>query len=316
MSDNLSHHDVTYHSNMHYVQSESSGVTGFTNSNRSREPADLNHTPLTSALAQTQDAVVTLDIDTPPTNRGRRRPRGNIVSNVNEDILFVIDLSAEMAGKTTNKKNGTRPDEQLNILQMLKSAIRSFVLTKSRMNPHHSFGVACLTQSVIWLLKFTRDIQEIEDMLSGLEPHKSEYGVIDIDELLAEISRNVSIKELDAPDKVVHVVLITGRSSLPTFTDAHSHAPLVDSVGFFLDIIRVYPYQSKAKSTLAAEEYQNQLQEKFVNPHFYIFSIPADARAVLPALCGLLSHPLQRADRTAISHTLASTRAVAGEAGS
>eukprot|EP00041_Stephanoeca_diplocostata_P017915 m.369890 g.369890 ORF g.369890 m.369890 type:complete len:273 (+) comp20857_c0_seq2:148-966(+) len=272
MSDNLSHHDVTYHSNMHYVQSESSGVTGFTNSNRSREPADLNHTPLTSALAQTQDAVVTLDIDTPPTNRGRRRPRGNIVSNVNEDILFVIDLSAEMAGKTTNKKNGTRPDEQLNILQMLKSAIRSFVLTKSRMNPHHSFGVACLT--------------------------------------------NVSIKELDAPDKVVHVVLITGRSSLPTFTDAHSHAPLVDSVGFFLDIIRVYPYQSKAKSTLAAEEYQNQLQEKFVNPHFYIFSIPADARAVLPALCGLLSHPLQRADRTAISHTLASTRAVAGEAGS
>lgn len=59
------------------------------------------------------------------------------------------------------------------------------------------------------------------------------------------------------------------------------------------------------------QEYQRNLRETFVNPHFYIFAIPADPRALLPAMGSLLSHPLQRADRLAVSHTLAPSRGTA-----
>lgn len=226
-----------------------------------------------------------------------RPPRTTPTANIQESIVFALDLSEAMDAPTSNFKKG---EVGLTVLQSVQSAITAFVHTKARMNKYHRFGLMIIGVAPMWLLEWTSDPQQLAGMVAQLAT-QGPFAAMSFDALLKDVASKLDIARLQRPDMICRVVLVHGRRETPTFMGEPASNVLLRSAGFYIDFLHVYNPKTDEQH---ARAFLQLCDNEFVNPHFYRMKVPTDSKAIMACMAMLHAHPLQRIDQLSMCHSL------------
>ncbi|EGD72469.1 hypothetical protein PTSG_00493 [Salpingoeca rosetta] len=226
-----------------------------------------------------------------------------------EKLVFVVDVSSEMAASPFNDKKGKSR------LDHVKSAIKKLVEFKSLISPRHTYGLALLTSEMVWLFQ-PGDKMTFLDMLGHVDVQGT-FSECQLDSLVANLEPLLS--QTSSGLHTVRAILIYGRSRvLPTWTDANR---LLSDGRFVLDVLYLFDREAMMgdASSLASGSAHHRPDAadgeaagvfdalvRLVAPsqRSYLFSVSTSVLRLYQSMASLAAHPLQRPPVDHISYSL------------
>ncbi|EEZ98909.1 BRISC and BRCA1-A complex member 1-like Protein [Tribolium castaneum] len=240
---------------------------------------------------------ITMEVDTsPPRVLSPSSPKRTLpMANCPEKIILVVD-SVEDDNFTPFRVSNS---ETVTPFNMLKRAVDMFLHRKSLFSKKHEYALAILNEnSVVWLVDFTNNINQITKALQRVEECKTE-DIFDLNSLFDVVLQKVEIPEVTTVDETiipppysVRVVLFYGRSyTIPKIVNSPEIEAFLEKAYFTLDVLithEVVDDNNNCNKIFAI--LQNLDRKGFA----YFFSVGRDKDVLFVSLAKLLGHPLQR----------------------
>mmetsp|Transcript_27474 Transcript_27474/g.38752 ORF Transcript_27474/g.38752 Transcript_27474/m.38752 type:complete len:228 (+) Transcript_27474:60-743(+) len=220
--------------------------------------------------------------------------------NCPEKIIFCVDLHTEM-NSLDFARNQKKP---LSRMDVVKSAIKSLVIAKQKINTDHEYGIIVLTDQAIWYQDPTEDVDTFMKALSTLEPQQefNSFSMTSLFDIIREHFPKITSDSMSLSDPVYRVIFIYGRSSITPRFDNTSHTAILDSPQFFFDCCYLH---SKPASNNCPQDVFDFITEVEGKNHIgYFFENSTSLRKFQPNFASLLAHPLQRPEQGALKMTL------------
>eukprot|EP01147_Barroeca_monosierra_P002626 gene2626-5528_t len=199
-----------------------------------------------------------------------------------ETIVFVIDVSEEMNASPFNDRWRT-------------SAIKKLTEFKNFLSAEHTYGLAALTSSMIWLLKPTTRPTFL-DMLTHLRCEESFPDCVTM-----SFCRQGLMKETPH-DQTVHAILVYSRSNVMP-TDNR----------FILDVLYLFDRDTGENPPTMDEPSPKTIFDSFNNfdpthNRFYIFGISTSLISLYQRIASFAANPSQRPPLDRICYDLLPTQ--------
>jgi len=215
--------------------------------------------------------------------------------NCAEKLIFCIDLSDEV-DSLEFARGGKTPTR----LDLIKAALRVFVYAKQKMNPNHEFAICALTETAVWFLDFTTDIELFIKKLMTLQS-QGDFQVFKMGSLFdllvnkfPEIIRYQPTGNL--VEHVYRVIFCYARSNTIPALNLEQVQPILDCPFFFLDALYLHAKPSKTNKPQEVYDFITEIEGK---DHIsYFFENSTSAKKFYLHTTHLLAHPLQRPDQS------------------
>jgi len=202
--------------------------------------------------------------------------------NVPERIIFFIDLTSEMDSLEFNRGKATKYTR----LDLVKSALKSFVQLKQKMNPEHQYGICIMTESSSWYCDPTEDTSIFLSKLNNLSTAQefNSFNVSSIFDLMNARYPDIITTRAQDPSHIYRVIFIYSRSNvLPLFSTKELANKFLDSPVFFFDCL--YLHQKPTKDNRPQEVYDKITEIEGQHKNCYFFENSTSARKFFSSCC-------------------------------
>ncbi len=139
-------------------------------------------------------------------------------------------------------------------LDVVKDGLQGFVVRKANLTRgvRHKFAI-CLLGGVDWVLNFTDDLDEVQDVLRGIDTRKGNESSMTFDlsvllRTLRERVLNHPISPVEVSSGVVRAILVYGRSYMLPKLTAPSTLDILEDGGIYCDLLYIHPKIDDAES--------------------------------------------------------------------
>ena len=211
-----------------------------------------------------------------------RAPRAVTTRNVPERLLFAVDLSTVHSA----------------VLGVVRTSLKILARTKSMMGSGHTFGLAALSQDLVWLLDFTPSVEELSSMLDSLTPQVG-LDALDLGHCVGAVAEKMDMGALARGEYVVRLILVHSRNDIAPVQPHSAAANFLENPAFFVDMLHIAPpgRRGNGANTNTGPDMRANLGRLLPDPYFYAHSVSSDARQLQPAIAALSSHALLRPGR-------------------
>jgi len=231
--------------------------------------------------------------------------------NCKERIVFFVDVSSAMKSESLNQGRTSRP---LSFLQVLKKTLKIFLETKRVLNMKHEYAIVLINDhTTFWLQEFSNDLQQITEIIEGLEASdelENSKETFNFDDVISLLHDHCGVPEVDdlalPPPFVLRVIFIFGRSNCEIlFSEEKSieFQKMKASPYFFLDIIYIHEAPSQDNNVEATYDFFCSLDKEEKG---YILDVSNGVKVLFETVAKLICHPLQRAPQNEACYSIMS----------
>ncbi|KAI9183203.1 hypothetical protein H9P43_004120 [Blastocladiella emersonii ATCC 22665] len=212
-----------------------------------------------------------------------------LASNVDENILFCIDLHDEN-GQPLN------PAEQRSRLDETKQLLKRFIYLKRMFKPSHKFGIITLESKAQMYMVPSTDLEFLSMAIDNLSTTGS-FHTFDMSSLFTLIQETLHVDSRDN-DQVVRIIMLYSRSNVfpDMSTDAAMNA-LYATKRVFFDLI--YIHDPPSDDTFPQEIYNAFVTYRVPPDASWFFEVSRSWNRLAKAFTRLLAHPQQRPHQNA-----------------
>lgn len=127
-----------------------------------------------------------------------------------EKIAIVLDVSTELADRDCI--NETSSFHHKSRFDHIKRALEIFIKSKQQMSEEHEFALITLDDRAHLLSGFTRNGEEVMELLSQLDPYHA-TAACDLNSVFTEIEDELHLSEIQDMKFNLRVILIYGRNN-------------------------------------------------------------------------------------------------------
>lgn len=152
-----------------------------------------------------------------------------------EKIAIVLDVSTELADRDCINETSTFHHKSR--FEHIKRALEIFIKTKQQMSEEHEFALITLDDQAHLLTAFTRNVDELLELLSQLNPYHSSPAC-NINTIFSEIEDELHLSEIQDMKYNLRIILIYGRNtSLP---EVKEYSELLAHPHVYYDLVYVH----------------------------------------------------------------------------
>ncbi len=163
-----------------------------------------------------------------------------------ERIVLCIDVSEESGAywnnPNPNPKTTTTPPPPTR-LDVVKDGLQGFVVRKANLTRgvRHKFAICLLgrVDQVDWVLNFSDDLDEVQDVLRGIDTRKGDESSMTFD--LSVLLSTLRERAVDDGSGVVRAILVYGRSYMLPKLAVPSTLDILEDGGIYCDLLYIHP---------------------------------------------------------------------------
>ncbi len=181
-----------------------------------------------------------------------------------ERIVLCIDVSEETGSCWNNNPNPnlkTTTPPYPTRLDVVKDGLQGFVVRKANLTRgvRHKFAICLLggVDEVDWVLNFSDDLDEIQDVLRGIDTRKGNESsmTFDLSVLLSTLRKKVLNPRINAVDDggIVRAILVYGRSYMLPKLAVPSALDILRNEDMYCDLLYIHPKVDDAEGSLCQQ---------------------------------------------------------------
>ncbi len=182
-----------------------------------------------------------------------------------ERIVLCIDVSEQSSSywnnPNPNPNTTTTTLPPPTRLDVVKDGLQGFVVRKANLTRgvRHKFAICLLggVDQVDWVLNFSDDLDEVQDVLRGIDTRKGNESsmTFDLSVLLSTLRERVLNHPASAIDDggVVRAILVYGRSYMLPKLTVPSTLDILEDGGMYCDLLYIHPKIDDADGALCQQ---------------------------------------------------------------
>lgn len=203
-----------------------------------------------------------------------------------QKIVLVLDVSRELSAKDSFDQQ--EDQSQATRFEHLRKALEIFLRTKKSLCKEHEYSLVTLDENAQTLVNFTREIEDILDVLNQLEPY-SEAQDCNINSLFELLESQLGIREGKGLPYALQIILVYGRRDVIPELDPDHHVLRHQDV--FIDFVYI---QGNNDESSCAFDKLKATESAMTSKLCYCFKIRTDINRLFRAFGLLSAHVKQR----------------------